>query len=47
VRAHSAARPTMGLELAGPRWEIYGHHRDDPAELQAEVVYLLRSDVPY
>ena len=31
-----------GLELAGPRWEIYGHHRDDPAELETEVLYLLK-----
>jgi len=37
----------MGLELAGPRWEIYGHHDDDPAKLEAEVVYLLRSARPY
>ncbi len=26
---------------AGPRWEIYGPHRDDPAELAVEVCYLL------
>ena len=29
------------LRLAGPRWEIYGPHRDDPAELTVEVGYLL------
>lgn len=28
-------------QLAGPRWEIYGHHRDDPAELETEVYHLL------
>jgi effector-binding domain-containing protein len=39
--AHDAIL-NAGLELAGPRWEIYGHHRDDPAELETEVVYLLR-----
>ena len=26
---------------AGPRWEVYGPHRDDPAELTTEVYYLL------
>lgn len=30
-----------GHRLAGPRWEIYGPHRDDPAELVVEVCYLL------
>ncbi len=30
-----------GYRTAGPRWEIYGPHRDDPAELQVEVGYLL------
>lgn len=30
------------LERAGPRWEIYGPHRDDPAELETEVYHLLR-----
>jgi effector-binding domain-containing protein len=27
---------------AGPRWEIYGPHSDDPAEVWTEVSYLLR-----
>jgi effector-binding domain-containing protein len=31
-----------GLQPAGPRWEIYGHHRADPAELETEVHHLLR-----
>ena len=31
-----------GRALAGPRWEIYGHWRDDPDELETEVYYLLR-----
>ena len=31
----------QGLTLAGPRWEIYGPHRDDPAELTTEVTWLL------
>ncbi len=30
-----------GLRPAGPRWEIYGPHRADPAELTTEVYYLL------
>lgn len=30
-----------GLSLAGPRWEIYGHHRDDPADLETELYHLL------
>jgi effector-binding domain-containing protein len=31
-----------GRALAGPRWEIYGDWRDNPAELETEVYYLLR-----
>lgn len=31
-----------GYQLAGPRWEIYGDWRDDPAELETEIHYLLR-----
>ena len=27
--------------LAGPGWEVYGPHHDDPAELWTEVYYLL------
>jgi effector-binding domain-containing protein len=30
-----------GRRLAGPRWEVYGPHCDDPAELRTEVAYLL------
>lgn len=43
--AHTAVRhwcATQGRQLAGPRWEIYGHWRDDPRELETEVYYLLR-----
>jgi effector-binding domain-containing protein len=29
-------------ELAGPRWEIYGHWREDPSELETEIYWLLR-----
>ena len=42
---HDAVRhfvEAQGLALAGPRWEIYGHWRDDPNELETEVYYLLR-----
>jgi effector-binding domain-containing protein len=44
-RAHRAVRlfaERQGLELAGPRWEIYGHWHDDPGELETEVYHLLR-----
>ncbi len=30
-----------GEQLAGPRWEIYGPHRADPAALETEVYHLL------
>jgi effector-binding domain-containing protein len=43
--AHQAVRAfavSAQLELAGPRWEIYGHWRADPGELETEVYYLLR-----
>jgi hypothetical protein len=30
-----------GRPPKGPRWEIYGPHRDDPAEVWTEVYYLL------
>ena len=33
-----------GLRLAGPRWEVYGPHRDDPAEVWTEVYWLLAAD---
>lgn len=39
VRDEVAAR---GRELAGPRWEIYGHWHADPRELVTEVFWLLR-----
>ncbi len=42
---HDAVRDRVaanGLELAGPRWEIYGHWREDPSELETEVFWLLR-----
>jgi effector-binding domain-containing protein len=39
VRKHAAAH---GRELAGPRWEIYGHAPPDPSEAETEVFWLLR-----
>jgi effector-binding domain-containing protein len=44
-RAHEAVHrlaAERGLELAGPRWEIYGHGSADPPDLETEVFYLLR-----
>ncbi len=43
--AHDAVRDWCAVrryELAGPRWEVYGDWREDPQELETEVVYLLR-----
>jgi effector-binding domain-containing protein len=42
--AHRAVREwcaTHAYEIAGPHWEIYGPHQDDPAQLQTEVYWLL------
>jgi effector-binding domain-containing protein len=39
VREHVTAH---GRELAGARWEIYGHWRADPSELETEIFWLLR-----
>ncbi|MDX6455771.1 MAG: hypothetical protein QOD48_1878 [Gaiellaceae bacterium] len=42
--AHRAVRDwcaAHGRERAGPRWEIYGHWREDPSEQETEVYYLL------
>jgi effector-binding domain-containing protein len=44
-RAHDAvARRCAAWErpVAGPRWEVYGPHHDDPAQLRTEVYHLLR-----
>jgi effector-binding domain-containing protein len=44
--AHDAVQrfaAQRGLEPAGPRWEIYGHMSDDPAEIETEIHYLLGS----
>ena len=31
----------QGRPLAGPRWEVYGPHDDDPAKVWTEVYWLL------
>ncbi|HEV2372705.1 MAG TPA: GyrI-like domain-containing protein [Streptosporangiaceae bacterium] len=33
----------QGLRPAGPRWEVYGPHHDDPAQVWTEVCWLLES----
>ena len=42
--AHQAVRDwctTHVQTVAGPRWEVYGPHHDDPAQVWTEVYYLL------
>ncbi len=42
--AHDAVHDwcaTQGLQPAGPRWEVYGPHDDDPANVWTEVFWLL------
>jgi effector-binding domain-containing protein len=44
-RTHDAVHgfaAAQGPELAGPRWEVYGHWRADPSELETEIHYLVR-----
>jgi hypothetical protein len=44
-RAHTAvaeACERLGLERAGPSWEIYGHHNDASPVQEVEVYYLVR-----
>ena len=31
-----------GLVRVGPSWEIYGHWREDPSELETEIYYLVQ-----
>ncbi|HJS93067.1 MAG TPA: GyrI-like domain-containing protein [Solirubrobacteraceae bacterium] len=43
--AHDAVKAwcrASGRPRAGPWWEVYGPHRDDPTEVWTEVYYLLR-----
>jgi effector-binding domain-containing protein len=42
--AHDAVQQwcaARGLSTAGPRWEVYGPHHDDTAQLETQVYYLL------
>jgi effector-binding domain-containing protein len=32
---------SQGLQPVGTRWEVYGPHRDDPAEMETQVYWLL------
>ncbi len=43
-QAHAAVKEwcsANALEIAGPRWGIYGDWSDDPAEREVEVFWLL------
>jgi effector-binding domain-containing protein len=43
-RTHQAVNDFIAarnLRRAGPSWEIYGHWREDPAELETEIYYLV------
>jgi effector-binding domain-containing protein len=44
AEAHLAVRDwcaARGQRLVGTRWEIYGPHSDDPADVWTEIYYLL------
>ncbi|MGZ4197624.1 MAG: GyrI-like domain-containing protein [Solirubrobacteraceae bacterium] len=44
-RTHSAVTEFIaanGLDRVGPSWEIYGHWREDPSELETEIYYLVQ-----
>jgi effector-binding domain-containing protein len=44
-RAHVAVHDFIaanGLSRVGPSWEIYGHWREDPSELETQVYYLVQ-----
>ena len=39
---HAQEKPlTSDTIFAGPSWEVYGHHNDNPAKLQTDVYKLL------
>jgi effector-binding domain-containing protein len=46
---HAAHRAVLdwcaqhGHALSGVRWEVYGHHHPDPAQLETEVSWALRT----
>jgi hypothetical protein len=44
-RTHQAVNDFIaanGLVRLGPSWEIYGHWREDPSELETEIYYLVQ-----
>ena len=44
-RSHQAVNDFIaanGLVRLGPSWEIYGHWREDPSELETEIYYLVK-----
>ena len=47
--AHQAVHDgctAQGRQPAGPRWEVYGPHDDDPAKVWTEVYWLLEPAAP-
>jgi len=45
-RTHQAVTDFIaakGLVRIGPSWEIYGHWREDPSELETEIYYLVKA----
>ena len=48
-RTHQAVNDFIaanGLVRLGPSWEIYGHWREDPSELETEIYYLVQRSGP-
>lgn len=46
-RTHQAVNDFIaaeGLVRLGPSWEIYGHWREDPNELETEIYYLVNAN---
>ena len=46
-QAHAAVTGwcrSHGHQLAGPRWEAYGHWTDDPARRRTDIYYLLSDE---
>jgi effector-binding domain-containing protein len=46
-RTHQALNDFIaaeGLVRLGPSWEIYGHWREDPSELETEIYYLVNAN---
>jgi len=46
--AHQAVKDwcaANGHALEGTKWEVYGHHEDDPALRRTDIFYLLQESV--